>query len=116
MTPYTRILALLCLFGGGLAGGWRLGADHVRAGQADIADAIKRTEDAAQLGVAKAISEIQIKHQTIIRKAEHEIAKNPAMADCRIGAGALGLLNSAAGYDEPEPAGGGDVSASAVAP
>jgi len=116
MTPYTRIIALLCLFLGGLAGGWRLGADHVRAGQADIADAIKRTQDAAQLGAAKAIGALQIKHQTIIQKAEHEIKANPAMADCHVGSGALRLLNAAAGYDDPEPAGGGDVSASAVAP
>lgn len=116
MSLYARIIAFLlsCLACTGL--GWRLGIDHMKASRADIDAAIQRTQEAAEQGAAKAIAGLQIKHQTIIQKAEHEIKANPAMSDCHIGASALGLLNAAAGYGEPEPAGGGDVSASAVAP
>ena len=48
-----------------LAGGWRLGVDHMKASASDIEAARVATREAAQQGAADAISKIEVRNVTV---------------------------------------------------
>jgi hypothetical protein len=104
MTPCTRIIALLCLFLGGLAGGWRLGADHVRAGQADAEKARAETLAVVNDGVAKAIAARLPAQQRTIERITRETIETPVYRECRHSPSSLRDLNAALAHSEPASA------------
>lgn len=96
-----------------LAGGWRLGIDHMKASAADIEAARVATREAAQQGAADAISKIEVRNVTVRQALQREIIEKPVFRDCRSGPAAVQLLNRAAGIEPVEPAGSGVMPAAA---
>jgi hypothetical protein len=78
-----------------LAGGWRLGIDHVKASAADADKVRAETIAAAQQGAADAISKIEIKQVTIRQAVETRIRDVPVYRDCRHAPGMLDSINAA---------------------
>lgn len=78
-----------------LAGGWRLGIDHMKASASDIEAARVATREAAQQGAADAISKIEIKQVTIRQAIETRIRDVPVYRDCKHAPGMLDSINAA---------------------
>lgn len=78
-----------------LAGGWKLGVDHVKASAADADKVRSETIAAAQQGAADAISKIEIKQVTIRQAVETRIRDVPVYRDCRHAPGMLDSINAA---------------------
>ena len=77
--------------------------------------ASREAQDKALSAAADRIAQITVKNQTIVQRIERETIEKPVFRDCRSGADAVRLLNSAAGHDSAEPASPSDVPASASA-
>lgn len=101
MSPaaWSTAFLLSCLACTGI--GWRLGIDHMKASQADIDSAVKRTQEAAEQGAAKAIAAKMPAQQKVIERITHETATNTVYAECRHTAGSLRDLNAALTHSEP---------------
>lgn len=82
-----------------LAGGWRLGIDHMKASAADADKVRAETIAAAQQGAADAISKIEVRNVTVRQALQREIVEKPVFRDCRSGPDAVQLLNRAAGIE-----------------
>lgn len=95
-----------------LAGGWRLGMDHMKASAADAEKVRAETIAAAQQGAADAISKIEIKQVTIRQAIETRIRDVPVYRDCKHAPGMLDSINAAL---TGQPAGGGVMPAASAA-
>ena len=94
MNPYIIIGTMLALAGAG-AGGFRLGVDHVEAGQAREDAQIVRAVDAANIAAAKAIAGIKITNQKITQEVRHETSTQTVYRDCAHTPDGLRLVNQA---------------------
>lgn len=89
------ILALILSCGGAFIGGYRHGYNVSEGKQAQIAVAIKQTQEAAALGTAAEIAKIKVVNQTIRQTLEKEIYEKPVYLDCRHSALGLQSVNAA---------------------
>ena len=100
MNPYAA-LAVVLAWGASVAGAahWAYGAGKYAelATQAREAHMAQVATDAAANAAAHAISKIDVKHVTIRSALEREIQTREVFRDCRSGADAVRLLNSAPG-------------------
>lgn len=78
-----------------LAGGWKLGVDHIKASAADAEKVRAETIAAAQQGAANAISKIEVRNVTVRQAVETRIRDVPVYRDCRHAPGVLDNINAA---------------------
>lgn len=96
------VVAVLLAIGGAGYQGYRMGKDSVIARQARD-DAVRmETLQLAQLGAAKAIAQIEVKHVTIKQRIETKLAERPPDPRCVVDDGVLALTNEAI-TGRPEP-------------
>lgn len=91
----SAILALILSCGGAFIGGYRHGYNVSEGKQAQIAVAIKQTQEAAALGTAAEIAKIKVVNQTIRQTLEKEIYEKPVYIDCKHTALGLQSVNAA---------------------
>lgn len=89
------ILALIISCGGAFWGGYRHGYNVSEGKQAQIAVAIKQTQEAAAIGTAAEIAKIKVVNKTIRQTLEKEIYEKPVYFDCRHTPGGLQSVNAA---------------------
>lgn len=75
--------------------GQHTGTTAERAKQADISEAMRRTEEAAQRGAAEVIAKIKPQNVTIRQELEREIQTNTVYRDCRVPADGVRIVNEA---------------------
>ena len=103
------IIATLLSGAGGLWFGVDLGADREIAKQAKIEEVRREVEDAARLGAAAAINEIEITNRTINREVETITREVPIYRDCVNTSDIERLLDAARANRAGEPNGAGRV-------
>lgn len=109
MNPYILLalgLGWVASVGGSFFYGQGVGADGVRADQAQMEKLVQDTREAAQKGAAEAIAKLRPIHTTIRQETEREIRTNTIYADCKLPAAGVRLANDALVGKQPEPAGG----------
>lgn len=74
----------------------------------------KQAQEKALQAAAAEVAKIDVKQQTIVQKVTRETIEKPVFRDCRSGPDAVGLLNAAAGHEQDQPAGRGELPASAA--
>jgi uncharacterized protein HemX len=94
MNPYLIIAALLAVIGAG-AGGFKLGVDHEKAGQASKQEAVAEAVDAANNVWADKVASLKPTYTTIQNKLEKQIETNTVYRDCRLDPVGLQLANQA---------------------
>lgn len=99
------ILATMLSGVGGLWFGMDLGADREIAKQAKIEEVRREVEDAARLGAAAAINEIEITNRTINRQVETITREVPVYRDCVHDPDVERLLDAARANRVSEPDG-----------
>lgn len=110
MNPYLLLaigIGWVASIGGSFFYGQGVGVDGERAKQAEIAQAIQETREAAQKGAAEAIAKLRPIHTTIRQETEREIKTNVIYRDCKLPPDGVRLANEALVGKQPEPAGGG---------
>jgi hypothetical protein len=75
--------------------GWRLGVDHVEAGQAREAALIARTAEAVEGRTATAIAGIKVTRQTINGKVREIVREKTVYRDCLVDPDLQRLLDNA---------------------
>lgn len=86
--------------------GVHVGAQGERVKQADRADVVRETRDAAEKGAAAAIALLRPRNVTIRQELEREIQTNTVYRDCVVPADGVRILNEAI-TGRPELAGDG---------
>jgi hypothetical protein len=104
------LVCLACVFVG-----YRHGKEVMRGRWDASTVASREAQDKALSAAADRIAQITVKNQTIVQRIERETIEKPVFRDCRSGADAVRLLNSAAGHGSIEPAGQSELPASAPA-
>lgn len=94
MNPWLIVACLLALMGAG-AGGFKLGMDHVEAGQAREDKHIQEAVQAASTAAAQAIAKIKVVNTTIQNEVQREVQTNTVYRDCQHSDGGLQLVNKA---------------------
>lgn len=100
-----------------LAGGWRLGIDHVKAADADQSKTAATQTAQAASSAASSVSDAGAHNAPIKQQIITRVIEKPVFRGCRTGPDAVRLLNAiaAGGSATPDPAGSGDVPASGPA-
>ena len=98
--PYLIIAALLACLGSGIVG-YRFGADHEKAQQADKEALMQEVADAANKSAAQAIARLKVRHTTIQNEVEREIRTNTVYVDCKLPSDGLRLSNQALTGNKP---------------
>ncbi|MFL9881295.1 hypothetical protein PQR63_23055 [Herbaspirillum rhizosphaerae] len=94
MNPWL-IGGLLVAFLGASAGSFKLGMDHVEAGQAREDKLVQKAIDASTESAAKAIAAIKVKNTTVQQIMQKEIYEKPVYRDCRNTPDGMRAINSA---------------------
>jgi glutamine synthetase len=94
VNPYLIIAAMVSFFLAG-AGGFKLGIDHEKAGQARDEQRIESAKQAMAEAAAEAISKIKVVNTTVQNEVQREIRTNTVYADCKHSDDGLRLLNNA---------------------
>lgn len=103
-------VCLACVFVG-----YRHGKEVMKGKWDASTVASREAQDKALSAAADRIAQITVKNQTIVQRIERETIEKPVFRDCRSGADAVRLLNSAAGHGSVEPAGQSELPASSPA-
>ncbi len=113
MTFPIGYVAAAVLVAGSLFGSFQygvsVGVDRETATQSRIDKANAETMEAAQAGAAKAISEINVVHQTIRGQVHREIQTNTVYRDCIVPADGVRIANDALSGKRTISLGGGEL-------
>lgn len=97
-----------------LAGGWRMGIDHVKAADADKSSSTAAKVAESASSAASSVSDAGAHNAPIKQQIITRVIEKPVFRECRTGPDAVRLLNSIATGGAPaasDPAGSGDVPA-----
>lgn len=108
-SPWPLLAGLLLAAAAGM-GGFVLGQDHEKAGQADRAQLTKDAVNAANEVWAANVVKLKPRYTTIQGKLEKEIETHTVYRDCKLPPDGLQLLNAALAGGA-QPAGGGELPA-----